>query len=145
MKRVRIWLSIIIPIILVIALAVVCVNLWQHKTIEENDLKVMCKSSVNAAMEHFENYQSNGNEAEYISGVAEFRAYMTTYLCLTDEPSDADYTWCNILYGYMTMKPEEVKTNISDLVVALEYLAENYDHPNGFNLINALNNKIAAK
>ena len=145
MKRVRIWLSIIIPIILVIALAVVCVNLWQHKTIEENDLKVMCKSSVNAAMEHFENYQSNGNEVEYISGVAEFRAYMTTYLCLTDEPSDADYTWCNILYGYMTMKPEEVKTNISDLVVALEYLAENYDHPNGFNLINALNNKIAAK
>ena len=145
MKRVRIWLSIIIPIILVIALAVVCVNLWQHKTIEENDLKVMCKSSVNAAMEHFENYQSNGNEAEYISGVAEFRAYMTTYLCLTDEPSDAEYLWCNTLYGYMTLKPEEVKTNISDLIDALEYLAENYDHPNGFNLINALNNKIAAK
>ena len=145
MKRVRIWLSIIIPIILVIALAVVCVNLWQHKTIEENDLKVMCKSSVNAAMEHFENYQSNGNEVEYISGVAEFRAYMTTYLCLTDEPSDADYTWCNILYGYMTMKPEEVKANIFDLIDALEYLAEDYDHPNGFNLINALNNKIAAE
>ena len=145
MKRVRFWLSIIIPIILVIALAVVCVNLWQHKTIEENDLKVMCKSSVNAAMEHFENYQSNGNEVEYISGVAEFRAYMTTYLCLTDEPSDADYTWCNILYGYMTMKPEEVKANISDLIDALEYLAEDYDHPNGFNLINALNNKIAAE
>ena len=145
MKRVRIWLSIIIPIILVIALAVVCVNLWQHKTIEENDLKVMCKSSVNAAMEHFENYQSNGSKAEYISGVAEFRAYMTTYLCLTDEPSDADYTWCNILYGYMTMKPEEVKANISDLIDALEYLAEDYDHPNGFNLINALNNKIAAE
>ena len=145
MKRVRIWLSIIIPIILVIALAVVCVNLWQHKTIEENDLKVMCKSSVNAAMEHFENYQSNGNEAEYISGVAEFRAYMTTYLCLTDEPSDAEYLWCNTLYGYMTLKPEEVKTNISDLIDALEYLAEDYDHPNGFNLINALNNKIAAK
>ena len=145
MKWIRSKLPIVIPIILVIALAAVCVNLWQHKTIEENDLKVMCKSSVNAAMEHFENYQSNGNEVEYISGVAEFRAYMTTYLCLTDEPSDADYTWCNILYGYMTMKPEEVKANISDLVDALEYLAENYDHPNGFNLINALNNKIAAE
>ena len=145
MKWIRSKLLIIIPVVLVIALAIVCVNLWQHKTVEENDLKVMCKSSVNAAMEHFENYQSNGSEAEYISGVAEFRAYMTTYLCLTDEPSDADYTWCNILYGYMTMKPEEVKTNISDLVVALEYLAEDYDHPNGFNLINALNNRIAAE
>ena len=145
MKWIRSKLRIIIPVVLVIALAVVCVNLWQYKTIEENDLKVMCKSSVNAAMEHFENYQSNGNEAEYISGVAEFRAYMTTYLCLTDEPSDADYTWCNILYGYMTMKPEEVKANISDLIDALEYLAEDYDHPNGFNLINALNNRIAAE
>lgn len=145
MKWIRTKLPIIIPIILVIALAVVCVNLWQNKTIEENDLKVMCKSSVNAAMEHFENYQSNRNEVEYISGVAEFRAYMTTYLCLTDEPSNADYTWCNILYGYMTMKPEEVKANISDLIDALEYLAEDYDHPNGFNLINALNNRIAAE
>ena len=145
MKWIRTKLPIIIPIILVIALAVVCVNLWQHKTIEENDLKVMCKSSVNAAMEHFENYQSNGNEAEYISGVAEFRAYMTTYLCLTDEPSDAEYLWCNTLYGYMTLKPEEVKVNISDLIDALECLAENYEHPNGFNLINALNNKISVK
>ncbi len=45
----------------------------------------------------------------------------------------------------MTMKPEEVKANISDLVGALEYLAEDYDHPNGFNKINALNNKIAAE
>lgn len=145
MKWIRTKLPIVIPIILVIVLAVVCVNLWQHKTIEENDLNLMCKSSANAAMEHFENYQSNGNEVEYISGVAEFRAYMTTYLCLTDEPSDADYTWCNILYGYMTMKPEEVKANISDLVGALEYLAEDYDHPNGFNKINVLNNKIAAE
>ena len=143
MKWIRTKLPIIIPIILVIALSVVCVNLWQHKTVEENDLKVMCKSSVNAAMEHFENYQSNGSEAEYISGVAEFRAYMTTYLCLTDEPSEAEYLWCNTLYGYMTMKPESVKANIADLVGALDYLAEDYDHANGFNLINVLNNKIA--
>lgn len=145
MKWIRAKLPIIIPIILVIALSVVCVNFWQHKTVEENDLKVMCKSSVNAAMEHFENYQSNGSEAEYISGVAEFRAYMATYLCLTDEPSDADYTWCNILYGYMTMKPESVKENIAELVDALAYLAEDYDHANGFNLINAINNKIATE
>lgn len=145
MKWIRSKLPIIIPVVIVIALAIVCVNLWQHKTIEENDLKVMCKSSVNAAMEHFENYLAEGNETDYIAGVAEFRAYMTTYLCLTDEPSEAEYLWCNTLYGYMTMNPEAVKANASDLVEALEYLAEDYDHPNGFNLINALNNKIAAE
>lgn len=145
MKWIRSKLSIIIPIILVVALAVGCAYLWQKKSIEENDLKVMCKSSINAALEHFENYSTTGNETDYIAGVAEYRAYMTTYLCLTDEPSDADYTWCNTLYGYMTMKPEEVKANISDLVDALEYLAEDYDHPNGFNLINAINNKLGAE
>ena len=145
MKWIRSKMQIIIPLILVIALSVMCVNLWQHKTVEENDLKVMCKSSVNAAMEYFENYQSNGSESEYLSGVAEFRAYMTTYLCLTDEPSDAEYLWCNTLYGYMTMKPDSVKTNIADLVDALKFLAEDYEHPNGFNLINALNNKLGEK
>ena len=145
MKWIRSKLPIIIPIILVITLSVMCINLWQHKTVEENDLKVMCKSSVNAAMEYFENYQSNGSESEYLSGVAEFRAYMTTYLCLTDEPSDAEYLWCNTLYGYMTMKPDSVKTNIADLVDALKFLAEDYEHPNGFNLINALNNKLGEK
>ena len=145
MKWIRSKMQIIIPLILVIALSVVCVNLWQHKTVEENDLKVMCKSSVNAAMEYFENYQSNGSESEYLSGVAEFRAYMTTYLCLTDEPSDAEYLWCNTLYGYMTMKPDSVKANIADLVDAFKFLAEDYEHPNGFNLINALNNKLGEK
>lgn len=145
MKRVRIWISIIISMILVMALAILCVNLWLHKITEENDLKTMCTSSANASLAHFESYISTQNEADYMAGVAEFRAYMTTYLCLTDEPSDAEYLWCNTLYGYMTLKPEEVKVNISDLIDALECLAENYEHPNGFNLINALNNKISVK
>ena len=145
MKNIRSWLSVIVPTVLVIALVIVSINLWQRNTVEENDLKVMCKSSVNAAMEHFDNYLAEGNETDFIAGVAEFRAYMTTYLCLTDEPNEAEYLWCNTLYGYMTMNSEAVKANVSDLVEALEYLAEDYDDPNGFNLINALNNKIVAE
>ena len=38
--------------------------------------------------------------------------------------------------------PEKVKAHIPELVDALEYLAEDYEHPNGFNLINALNNQL---
>ena len=38
-----------------------------------------------------------------------------------------------------------VKANIADLVDELEYLAEDYEPPNRFNLINALNNKIATE
>ncbi len=127
---------------LIIVLAVICANLWQHKTVEQNDLKVMCKSSVNAALEHFDEYSSNENDANYIAGVAEFRAYMTAYLCLTDEASSAEYIWCNTLYSEMTLHPEKVKTNIQGLIDALEYLAEDYADPNGFNLINNLANEL---
>lgn len=56
----------------IIVLAILCATLWQRNTVEENDIKVMCKSSVNAALEHFEEYSATGNEEEYISGVAEF-------------------------------------------------------------------------
>ena len=67
------------------------------------------------------------------------------HLCLEDGASDTDYTWCNILYGDMILNPEKVKAHISELVDALEYLAEDYDHPNGFALINVLNNQLQAE
>lgn len=105
----------------------------------------MCKSSVNAALEHFDLYSTEENEADYIAGVAEFRTYMTAYLCVEDGASDTDYIWCSILYGDMILNPEKVKAHISELVAALEYLAEDYDHPNGFNLINTLNNQLRAE
>lgn len=63
-------------------------------------------------------------------------------LCLNESESNTDYIWCNTLYGDMILNPEKVKAHISELLAALEYLAEDYDHPNGFNLINALNNKL---
>lgn len=126
---------------IIILLIVFCVSLWQYKTFKNDKLEEMCQSSVNAALEHFEKYEANKGESEYIAGVAEFRTYMTAYLCLEDE-SNTDYIWCNILYGDMILNPEKVKAHISELVDALEYLAEDYDHPNGFNLINALNNQL---
>ena len=101
----------------------------------------MCKSSISAALENFEQYDENRKESDYIAGVAEFRTYMTAYLCLKDE-SNTDYIWCNILYGDMIINPEKVKAHIPELRDALEYLAEDYDHPNGFTLINALNNPL---
>ncbi len=80
-----------------------------------------------------------------MAGVAEFRTYMTAYLCLLDGRSNTDYIWCNILYGDMILNPENAKAHMSELVAALEYLVEDYDHPNGFHLINALNNSLRAE
>lgn len=121
----------------IIVLAILCANLWQRSMVAQNDLKVLCKSSVNAALEHFKEYSTTGNEAEYIAGVAEFRAYMTTYLCVVNEASSTEYLWCNTLYGEMTLNPDAVKEHTAKLVEALDDLAEDYDHPNGFHLINA--------
>ena len=42
----------------------------------------------------------------------------------------------------MTLNPEKVKAHTTELVEALEYLVEDYDYPNCFNLINALNNQL---
>ena len=136
MKK-RTWITTAVILLLI----VLCVSLWQDKTFKNDKLEVMCKSSVNSALEHFEEFEIGKDEADYIAGVAEFRTYMTAYLCLEDE-SNTDYIWCNILYGDMILNPEKVKAHIPELVDALEYLAEDYDHPNGFNLINALNNQL---
>lgn len=122
----------------------VCVSLWLYYTFKDDTLEVMCKSSVNAAWERFKEYEIHKEESDYIAGVAEFRTYMTVYLCLEEE-SNADYIWCNILYGDMICNPEKVKAHISELVAALEYLAEDYDHPYGFSLINTLNNQLRAE
>lgn len=126
--------------VVILILTILCANLWQQNTAKENNLKVMCKSSVNSALEHFQAYDFDRKESDYIAGVAEFRTYMTAYLCLADETSDTDYTWCNMLYGYMTLHPDKVKAHIPELVDALTYLAEDYRHPGGFQQIHSLNN-----
>ena len=127
---------------LILLLIVFCVSLWQYKTFKNDKLEAMCKSSITAALKHFEEYETNKGEADYRAGIAEFRTYMTAYLYLEDGKSDTNYIWCNILYGDMILNPEKVKAHVPELVDALEYLAEDYDHPNGFNLINALNNQL---
>lgn len=129
-------------VILIIVLFVLSANLWQKNTVLSNNMEVMCKSSINASREYFESFNTTKSESDYIAGVAEFRTYMTTYLCIADGVSDTDYTWCNILYGDMILNPKKVKEHIPELIEALEYLSEDYDHPNGFNLIHALNNQL---
>lgn len=127
---------------IIFLLIAVCLSLWQYHTSQNEKLEVMCKSSVNAALEHFKEYEIRKEESDYIAGVAEFRTYMTAYLCLNEGESNTDYIWCNTLYGDMILNPEKVKAHISELLTALDYLAEDYGNPNGFNLINALNNKL---
>ena len=128
--------------ILIVFLAVLCIMQYQQKNAEHKKMETICQSSVDAAFAHFATFERLGKESDYISGVAEFRSFMTAYLFLNDNVSDTNYLWCNIVYGEMILHPENVKENIADLVNALNYLKIDYTHPNGYNRINALGNKL---
>ena len=91
----------------------------------------------------FKAYLEDGKESDYISGVSQFRSFMTAYLYLNENVSDTEYKWCNTVYGYMLLNPEKVQRNVQGLIDALEYLAEDYDHPGGFNLIHVYSNELA--
>ncbi len=125
-------------------LAILCIALWLQKDAEHEKMETLCQSSVTAALEDFKNYKESGNDSDYHSGVSEFRTYMNAYLFLRDNEDLTEYTWCNIVYGYMILNPQKVQSNIQGLIDALEYLASDYGHPNGFNKINNYSNELAA-
>jgi len=136
----RKWISVIL-VIVIIAFLIFFVHIWNTLSFRTDKIEILCEASAYAALEHFEEYNDTANDSEYIAGVAEFRTYMRAYLVLMGE-SDTNYKWCNILYEDMIHQPEKVKAHTSELVEALEYLEEDYKHPDGFNLINNLNNQL---
>lgn len=127
----------------IVLLAVLCVVLWQQKDAENAKMESLCQSSAAMALENFTEYKGSGEESDYISGVSEFRSFMTAYLFLNDNVATPEYTWCNIVYGDMILRPQKVQTSIQGLIDALEYLSEDYNNPNGFILINAFSNELA--
>lgn len=128
--------------VLIVFLTVLCVVLWQQKGAEHTKMENLCQSSAAMALENFINYKTSDNESDYVSGVAEFRSFMTAYLFLSDNNANAEYIWCNIVYGEMTLHPEKVQNNIQRLIDALKYLSKDYDNPNGFNLISVYSNEL---
>ena len=124
------------------ALMVLCISFWRQKQAEHEKMELLCQSSAENALENFLNYKASKNDSYYMSGVAEFRSFFTSYRFLNDTHVDGEYIWCNTVYGCMTQSPEKVQNNIQGLIDALEYLAEDYDSPKGFNLINVYSNDL---
>ena len=129
----------------IVVLLVLCASLFQYQWQKNDKLERMCCSSVDAALNCFEAYEISKDETVYTRGVAEFRAYMQTYFYLIDEDSVSGYLSCEKLFTEMTLHPENVKKHIPELVDALTYLAEDYKHHNGFDLISTLTEQIKAE
>lgn len=140
MKK-RTW----VLVALIIVLLVLCASLFQYQWQKNDKLERMCHSSVDAALNCFQAYEISKDENVYIRGVAEFRAYMQTYFYLIDEESVSGYLSCVSLFTEMTLHPENVKKHIPELVDALTYLVEDYNHHNGFDLISTLAEQINAE
>ncbi len=124
-------------------LAGVCMILWQQKAAEHKKMEDLCQSSVQSALSYFADYRESGKSSDYVSGVAEFRSFMTSYLFLNNNTSDTEYVWCNTIYGDMVLYPEKVQADIQGLIEALTYLAEDYEDPSGFHLLGAYVNQLA--
>ena len=127
---------------LIVLLVIFAVAFWQQKSIERKTMETLCQSSASMALEDFSNYMANGEDSDYISGVANFRSFMNAYQALNDSGSNTEYIWCNSVYGDMLLHPEKVKSNIQGLIDALKHLAKDYNSPNGFNLINVYSNQL---
>ena len=128
--------------ILIILLVILCFVLWQQKNAEIAKMESLCECSAGQALEYFKKYEAQGKNSDYIKGVTEFRSFMNAYLYLNGNTSNAEYTWCNSIYGNMVLYPEKVQSNIRGLIEALEYLATDYDNVNGFHLINTYSNEL---
>lgn len=131
----------VVFLIIFLVLLVFCSHIWNQLFFQKSKIEILCEASIYSAQEHFEEYDIAGKDSDYTAGVAEFRTYMRAYLVLIGQ-RNVNYTWCDNLYNNMILHPEQVKTHSSELVEALEYLAEDYDHPNGFHLINTINNQL---
>ena len=133
------WI-ICVPIII---LALLCIVLWRQKGVEREKMVSLCEASAAMALEKFTSFSETGEESDYIGGVAEFRSFMTAYLFLNDNVGNAEYTWCNAVYGDMILYPEKVQADVQGLIDALEHLSKDYDDLNGFHLIHAYSNELS--
>lgn len=112
---------------------------WNNR--EPSDLWELCTSSAAGAAEAFREFTRTGEEADWWSAVAEFRSFMQAYHFLQGE-TDAEYTWCNSVYGFLLRGPERAGNQAEELARAMELLAETPEDVNGFEIISRVNNEL---
>ena len=131
--------------IIMTALALLAVSfffLWQRQQPKVPEMEQLCQHSAVASLQEFQEYEKSGGEAHYWCAVAEFRSFMNAFSYLKEENQQAEYLWCNSVYGYMTLRPEKVQQELPMLLKALELLARDYTDPNGYLRMSELNNQL---
>lgn len=128
----------IVFVVTLIAAIIFC-SLWIYERNDISDLEALCQYNAAQALAGFQNFESSTSEGEYWKGVANFKAFLNTWLTV-EEKGSAEYLWCNSVYGYMVLQPEAVQDNIDALLTAMDIIGKDYSHPNGYLRMQELDN-----
>lgn len=130
-----------VALVFTLIAAIVFCGLWIYEKNDRSDMEKLCQYNALQALENFRQYKSSNSEGDYWEGVANFKAFLNTWLTIEGE-SSADYLWCNGVYGFMVLQPEKVQANIEKLLTAMEIIGEDYTHPSGYQRMNELDNLL---
>ena len=132
----------LIPVtVIAILVALGSLGLWIHEKSNTEDLDRLCRTNAQMAHLGFEEYAERGDEVSYWSAVADFKAFVNTYLQREGEATP-EYLWCNELFGFMTASPHKVMQNVDRLTEALLLLRNDFNDPNAYQKISSLNHLL---
>ncbi len=113
-------------------LATVFFALWQNEKNDMTDMTLLARSSVQNALDCFEEYRTTGSESAWWDAVANFKTYKQAYLFLVrDTANEGDYVDCNAVYGAFLLDTTDAKAHIDDIIEVMSLLAEDIYHENG--------------
>lgn len=124
----------------VLLAAVISFGLFLQRQ-EPSDMWKLCAASAASAAEDFREFARSGEETDWWSAVAEFRSFMQSYHFLQGE-SNAEYIWCNSVYGYLLLEPDRAGDQAEALAQAMELLALDPENINGFEIVSRINNAL---
>ncbi len=119
---------------------------WGRLTVrmeDKDDIRALAQVSAVDACTQFTEYQTDGCKSSYWYGVAAFRSFQQAYYSLTEGTNRADnYTFCNEVYGYLVLNPENSQSYISESIETMSILSSDVEDENGYIRMSELRNSL---
>lgn len=100
----------------------------------------LCTFYSQAAYDSIVIYRDTGNEMYYYAALTDFYSFLQLHFY--DRYDTGDYTNANELYWKMQAAPDAVQKYTEELVVIFGLLKSNPYHPNAYQKIASLNNRV---
>lgn len=130
-------------IICLVISSVVFAMLWQGEKRNRDDVRLLAQSAAAQAYASFQSFQATGEESDYWSAVADFRAFEQAYHLLTENTNKSDnYIFCNEVYGSLLLFPEKSQEHISQVIEVMGILSEDLEDALGHSKMSSLRNTL---